>query len=154
MEEEQTPNNKKRGLLMPVLILILAAAGFAGGYFLISPDTSTEGAVVSSVVDKKVAQIDVTMSVEVKGAVLDYEAKVNEGATVMDVMKAVDEGEGFFYEAEDYDFGTMVNSINGMKADDAHFWSLEVNGEMAEMGADAQTVKDGDEVAWVYTELQ
>ncbi|NCN23968.1 MAG: hypothetical protein COU65_03265 [Candidatus Pacebacteria bacterium CG10_big_fil_rev_8_21_14_0_10_42_12] len=54
---------------------------------------------------------------------------------------------------DEYDFGVMVTSINGMAADDDHYWALYVNGEYAPAGADATVLATGDTMRWVYEKI-
>lgn len=51
---------------------------------------------------------------------------------------------------DEYDFGVMVTSINGMAVDDDHYWALYVNGEYASAGADQTVLATGDTMRWVY----
>lgn len=55
---------------------------------------------------------------------------------------------------KEYDFGVMVESINGVKADASHYWALYVNDEYAQAGASQMSVKTGDVVRWSLEEIQ
>jgi hypothetical protein len=57
-------------------------------------------------------------------------------------------------EYKEYDFGVMVQSIDGLAADSDHFWALYVNDAFGEAGATQLTVNQGDRVKWVYEELK
>ncbi len=52
-----------------------------------------------------------------------------------------------------YEFGVMVEEINGVKADTGHYWALYVNDIYAEAGADRTKLKKGDRVKWVFEEI-
>lgn len=44
--------------------------------------------------------------------------------------------------------GELVISIDGVKADSKHFWSFNVNGKEASVGAGSYTTKNGDKITW------
>ena len=51
------------------------------------------------------------------------------------------------------DYGLYIETVNGLTADyDANgaYWSIYVNGEYGQYGADAQPVADGDAFSLVY----
>lgn len=54
---------------------------------------------------------------------------------------------------DEYDFGVMVTSINGMAVDDDHYWALYVNDEYAMQGADQTVLATGDTMRWVYEKI-
>jgi len=50
--------------------------------------------------------------------------------------------------------GLYITTVNGVTADfdkDGAYWSIMVNGEYGQYGADSQPVADGDEFQLVYT---
>lgn len=53
-----------------------------------------------------------------------------------------------------YEFGSMVESINGQAADSSHYWALYINNEYAQQAADQTKVAPGDAVLWLYEEIQ
>ena len=86
------------------------------------------------------------------------ETKSYEGRTdaeflsgIMDELQA--EGD-FSYEGTDGDYGLYINTVNGLTADydkDGAYWSIMVNGDYGQYGADSQPVADGDDYQLVYT---
>ena len=63
----------------------------------------------------------------------------------------------FTYEGEDSEYGFMINKINGQSAvydTDGAYWSIYVNGEYGQYGADSQPVNDGDAFKFEYTLAQ
>jgi hypothetical protein len=86
------------------------------------------------------------------------ETKSYEGRTdaeflsgIMDELQA--EG-NFSYEGTDGDYGLYINTVNGLTADydkDGAYWSIMVNGDYGQYGADSQPVADGDDYQLVYT---
>ena len=57
-------------------------------------------------------------------------------------------------ESKQYDFGVFIESINGTKPDDKHFWKLYVNGQASQVGADQLQTKQGDILEWVMEEIK
>ncbi|OGD60870.1 hypothetical protein A3A71_03095 [Candidatus Berkelbacteria bacterium RIFCSPLOWO2_01_FULL_50_28] len=51
-------------------------------------------------------------------------------------------------ETKKFSFGEMVQSIDGVKAPTTHFWSFNVNGKMAEVGAGDYQTKSSDRITW------
>ena len=57
-------------------------------------------------------------------------------------------------EGEDSQYGLMVNSVNGLKADynaDGAYWALYIGEEYAMTGVDSTPVEDGATYKFVYT---
>ena len=68
----------------------------------------------------------------------------------MDELAARDE---FTFEGEDGDYGFFITSVNGVKAvyeEDGAYWSIYVNEEYGQYGADQQPVTDGDTYRLAY----
>ena len=65
--------------------------------------------------------------------------------------------QGFTYEGTDSEYGIYITTINGIKADydaDGAYWSIYVNGEYGQFGADQQPVNDGDAFKFAYEVYQ
>ena len=56
-------------------------------------------------------------------------------------------------EYKEYDFGIFIESINGTKADEKHYWALYVNGDYAQTGVGQTILKQGDQVLFTYEQL-
>lgn len=139
--------NKKGGSKLPIIIavaaLVLAAGIFALVYFFNKPQ-GVQGtkAYTVSVVDKD-------------GKSTDYTGKTDAEFLrgLMDELK----DQGFTYEGTDSDYGLYITTINGLKADydtDGAYWSIYVNGEYGQFGADQQPVNDGDAFKFAYEVYQ
>ncbi|MDP3993983.1 MAG: DUF4430 domain-containing protein [Candidatus Doudnabacteria bacterium] len=62
--------------------------------------------------------------------------------------------QGVTAEVKQYDFGAFIESINGARPDDKHFWKLYVNGQASQVGADQLVTKRGDILEWVLEEIE
>ena len=70
------------------------------------------------------------------------------------LLQAMEEAEGLTFSGTEGQFGLMIDTVNGEKADysvDASYWSFNVNGEYCNYGASEQPVEDGDAFSIVYT---
>jgi hypothetical protein len=82
--------------------------------------------------------------------VTDYSFVATEsGKTALEVTK-----DHVSVESKQYDFGVMVESINGHRADTTHFWGLYVNDQLAQIGADKLIVYKDDIVGWKYETIK
>lgn len=86
------------------------------------------------------------------------ESKMYEVNTDAEYLReAMEEAEGLEFEGEEGDYGLMIESVNGEKAvyeEDGAYWSIMVNEEYANYGADQQPVEDGDAFQLVYTKAE
>lgn len=73
------------------------------------------------------------------------------------LRQAMEETEGLTFSGTESEFGLMVDTVNGERADytlDGAYWSFYVNGEYCNYGIDSQPVLDGDAFAIMYTLAQ
>lgn len=73
------------------------------------------------------------------------------------LCQAMEEAEGLTFSGAEGDFGIMVDTVNGVKADysvDGAYWAFYVNGEYCSYGIEKQPVLDGDVFSIVYTAAQ
>lgn len=70
------------------------------------------------------------------------------------LRQAMEEAEGLEFSGDETEYGLTIMEVNGVVADfnvDGAYWSIMVNGEYGQYGADAQVVTDGDAYQIVYT---
>ncbi len=63
------------------------------------------------------------------------------------LRQAMEEVKGLNFDGTESEYGMMVESVNGVKADanvDGAYWCFYVNGEYCNYGIDTQPVQDGD----------
>lgn len=133
--------NKKLNWKQIVIALVVLVALIVGGIFVYSkfgPQTQKgEKHITIEVIDK-----------EKKSTVyeLDTDAEV--------LKEAMDEADGLTYGGSESEYGLMIDTVNGVKADynvDASYWGFYVNGEYCNYGIESQPVTDGDEFQIIYT---
>lgn len=108
----------------------LSLVAFLSTVFLVAcqqTDTDTE------------KQYQATVTIQLTDEEIEKTVTVEEGDSVMDVLEdnfTVEENDGF------------VTSIDGVGQDTTKgiYWMYDVNGEMAQKGAEEQLVEEGDEI--------
>lgn len=123
----------KKQIIIYVTLVILVAGAIIGGFYLYRSFTPTPEALVTSV--KVCNATD-------NGKTIIYQGKNN--TTALDLLE-----KNCDIETSGTGESAFVTSINGTKANSANeFWSFEVNGEMASVGAGSYITKDSDTIAW------
>jgi hypothetical protein len=130
---------KVLGIVLGVVLFVGILAGLWGVYQKFGAK-GTEGSkrVVIEVVNEE--GIETVYSVRTDGLYL------------IDVME---EADGLTFEGDESEFGLMIHTINGERADaeTGAYWSFYIGEEYCNYGADSQPVADGDEFRIVYTKL-
>ncbi len=71
---------------------------------------------------------------------------IREGETALELIKRTHP-----VVTKDYDFGTLVESIDGVKnGTDNNYWILYINGKQASVGAGAYTIQKQDALEWRF----
>ena len=63
------------------------------------------------------------------------------------LKEAMDEAEGLEYSGTEGQYGLMIDTVNGVRADytlDGAYWSFYVNDEYCNYGISEQPIEDGD----------
>jgi len=74
--------------------------------------------------------------------------------TAFEALESVSQSEDWPLETKQYDFGVLVESIDGKKNTEEKTWLYYVNGKMADKAAEKFEVFDGDMIKWSYEEPQ
>lgn len=137
--ENAKKSNKK--VVIGIIALVVLIAALAGVYFAFS---------AKPVEGSKAITIEV-----VNGA---QESTVYDVQTDAEYLRqAMEEADGLTFSGTESEFGLMVDTVNGERADytlDGAYWSFSVNGEYCNYGIDSQPVLDGDAFAITYTLAQ
>lgn len=129
---------KNKKIIIAVVCFVLAIAVLFGVYKIFAPKTS-EGS----------KEVKITV-VDDKGEETSYEIKTDAEY----LKQAMEEADGLEYSGEESDYGLMIDTINGVKADydaDGAYWGFYVNGEYCNYGIEEQVVNDQDEFTITYT---
>lgn len=137
MTQTENKNSSKKWLI-GLLALIVAIAALFGIYriFGAKPSAGTK-AITIAVVDDT-------------GSTTVYESKTDAEY----LRQAMEEIEDLTFSGADSEFGIMIDTVNGIRADyalDNAYWSFYVNEEYCNYGVDTQPVNDKDAFRIVYT---
>lgn len=137
----ETTNKNNKKVFLGVIVLIAILGLFLGMYLKFKPQAQAGG---------KNITIEV---VDDAGASVMYEV-----ATDAEYLsEAFNDAEGLEVLGDESEYGLTITTVNGLVADfnvDAAYWSITVNGEYGQYGADAQVVADGDAFQLIYTVYQ
>ena len=143
MSEANNQTTKKKGigkLILGISILVVLIGLFVALWFVFGPKT-TEGTK------------EVSLSVVYKDkSTKDYNTKTD-ALVLQDLMDELKD-EGFTYSGNESEFGLMIDTINGIRADytlDGAYWSFHVNGDYCSFGISQQPVNDGDKFEIICT---
>ncbi|MCR5640809.1 MAG: DUF4430 domain-containing protein [Lachnospiraceae bacterium] len=129
-----------KGIIIGVVAMVVVAILLVAVWLTFGPKASA---------GTKAYEVTVTDN---NGEVTTYEGKTD-AEYLKELMDELVEEEDFTYEGSESDYGLFIESINGLKADydtDGAYWSIYVNGEYGQYGADSQPVADGDKFGFVY----
>lgn len=137
--ENGKKDNKK--VVIGILALVVLIVGLAAVYAVFGP---------KAVAGSKAITIEVVNSTQ--------ESTVYELKTEAEFLRqAMEEAEGLTFSGTESEYGMMVDTVNGQRADytlDGAYWAFIVNGEYTNYGIDAQPVLDGDAFRIVYTKAE
>ncbi len=133
-------NNKKKTLKITlgvgVLVVLIAVLALVYIRFSEKP-TQGEKAITIEVVDDHAKSTIYELNTDAK-----Y------------LQQAMEEADGLTFDGIESEFGVMIDTINGIRADytlDGAYWSFQVNGEYSNYGISTQPIQDGDRFSIVYT---
>ncbi len=131
---------KNKKYLVWFCAIVIVALSMFGVYKLFGPKASNGSkAVVVEVVDDN-------------GKLDSYSSKTD-AEYLKDLMDELSKTTDFSYEGTTSDYGLYITSINGLEANydkDGAYWSIYVNGNYGQYGADQQPVSDGDTYRFAY----
>lgn len=86
----------------------------------------------------------------------EYNLKIEEGRSVLDLLKLASEKNNFSLKYQNYKgIGAFVEMINEIKnGQDNQYWQYTINGKYADKAADKWKLKNNDSVEWRFTKSQ
>ncbi len=142
---ELKTNTKTNGIALGVLALLAVSVFFLGNTVVKDVSRDAEQASAGIVAGAKAVRQEVTVSIIGGAQNRQMTFDLTPGATALDLMLRAGQRENFAIETKQYDFGTIVEAIEGTRGgDEGRYWLYYVNGEQATVGADAYLVKSGD----------
>lgn len=131
---------KNQKIIISVVVVVALIAVLLGIYAFFKPKATT---------GSKEYTVNV---VDAEGTTVTYDGTTDAEYLSELMDELVEEGD-FSYVGEAGEYGLYITTINGITADyatDGAYWSIYVNGEYGQYGADSQPVTDGDEYSFVY----
>ena len=130
---------KNQKIIISVVVVVALIAVLLGVYTFFKPKETT---------GSKEYTVNV---VDAEGTTVTYNGTTDAEYLSELMDELVEEGD-FSYVGEAGEYGLYITTINGITADytDGAYWSIYVNGEYGQYGADSQPVTDGDEYSFVY----
>ena len=141
MENKKKSNKKVLIGVVAAAVLVALVAMFGAVYFVFKAKPVTGSKAITIEVVNKAQESTV------------YEVKTDAEY----LRQAMEEADGLTFSGTESEFGLMVDTVNGERADytlDGAYWSFYVNGEYCNYGIDTQPVLDGDAFAITYTLAQ
>lgn len=131
---------KQTKIIVSVVAVIAVICILAGVYKVYGPQTSAG--------EKKytVKVVDADDNVKTYTGTTDAE-------DLRDLMDELTEEGDFSYDGSESEYGLYITEINDEEAnydEDGAYWSIYVDGEYGQYGADSQPVEDGGEYEFVY----
>lgn len=83
---------------------------------------------------------------------VERKIEVGEGESAFEVLEKLADKKGYELVTKKYDFGVMVEAIDGRGNSRKKSWIYFVNGKAGEVAADQLKLKEGDVVEWRYVE--
>ena len=138
---------KKIGSLLPIIALVVVGLMYAVSDGKNTTSVSPE----SQVLEEKTTTISQTIQVDKAAEPIVVTSNLIEGQSVLAALLTE---QSLVVEIKEYDFGTLVESINGRKnGEDKKYWTFKVNDQEATVGAGEYLLKDGDKVVWEFKSL-
>ena len=139
MSQPKSPTSKKLLIGLPVLVAIAVLFGVV--YTLFAPKASAGSKELSiEVVDDTAASQTYTVRTDAQ-----Y------------LRQALEETQGLTIGGSESEYGLMVDTVNGLRADydaDGAYWSFYLGDEYCTYGIDQQPIQDGESYRIVYTLAQ
>lgn len=107
---------------------------------------------VLNLIEGKTEPNQLLEEVEVRVDFGDEEEAVElvEAKTAYEALQATAENRDWLIQVKNYDFGSLVEAINGQKNTSDKAWIYFINGQAATQAADKQELKAGDVMEWKY----
>lgn len=132
------------------LVLVTALAGIVA--LSVQQASNTNGMIESPQTNVAAEKVTVSTIVNNGSSQQTYDSQVASGSTAIDVLLNAAQTNGFEVKTTEYDFGVLVDSINGVAGDAVNntYWIYYINDVSATVGASSYVVADGDTILWKF----
>ncbi|MCD4761162.1 DUF4430 domain-containing protein [bacterium] len=142
--------NVKKILIGAAILVVAILAGVI--YQNYDADNTNELVNKASVEENN---LSITTTIDNGDTQTSFDKKVSSDNTALDVFNLIIEEDGVVIGTTEYDFGIMIDSIDGVgeDVDDGKYWSFYVNDEMSMVGVSDYVVNDNDQILMKYQAL-
>ena len=134
-------------LLVLVLMLVLAGGCVRSGSDVDEVASFDSGNASES---SEIQQDEATIVIDDGMAISTVSASLAEGMTAFEGLEYAAQEYGYELSVTEYDFGVMVDAVNGMPNTEDLSWIYFVNGNSGSVGADQYQLNSGDALEWKY----
>lgn len=141
--------------LKRILLVIGVIALIGLGVTIVQDQSATNSNSNTADLQNEQSGFIITTEIDTGTESKSYEARIQEETKALALLKEIAQTNNLTLDIKSYDFGDLVEGINGVKGDTAtgFYWSFYVNDEMATVGAGEYVIKEGDRIAWKYQKL-
>ena len=125
-------------MLKKILIGLVVAAALIAGY-IFWPSAATYTNTNTNIVANANTNTSTCTTTSLAGAAVSYQGKAGVTAAALLTQNNHTVGK---------DSSGLINAIDGVKPGDRQYWAFYVNCELAQVGAEQYTTKDGDIIHW------
>lgn len=160
--------SKRTKYILITILIFLSAIVFSHAYFLYSLHSPVDTKIIATSTSpqssptkerrnsapspwkEKAGDEVLQIRAIIKVAGISYEANIQEGKNVYDLMTTLaNNNSGFSFHAKEYTgLGYFVDEINGIKGTSGKYWIYYINNRQASIGISAYVVKNGDVIEW------
>lgn len=144
----------KKNIKILIVFILLCIIGFF--YYLRPKDNELDLIKeINSNIEDKVSLNEQNLKVSLVILNKKYETEVEDGMTVLEVMKKVKKESSNdnifdFKYGEFAGLGVFIDEINGKKSGNGGYWIYSVNGVEANVGVSNYKIKNNDVISWKY----
>lgn len=135
-------------------LIFVSITILAGIWYIQSRPGKVEGLSTNSIDVHEEINQSTTIVVETKNGNFNYEADLNGIPSLYTVLNNLAQNSDFMFEYEEYDFGIMINSINGIKPEKDEFWKIFINNTEASMGVNSIKVRPEDKITFKLEKIK
>jgi hypothetical protein len=140
---------------IPILILCLLSLLFLGaGCVTTTISVNTDGKVQGAeTTTPETFHVSLRITDD-EGRARVYERSAVPGTSALDLFNTLQNDGELAYESTTFDFGVLIERINGLAADANHFWGFYTNDDMANVGVGEYLLLADDRIELRYQAIE
>ncbi|KKS78228.1 MAG: hypothetical protein UV74_C0001G0075 [Candidatus Woesebacteria bacterium GW2011_GWB1_43_14] len=135
---------------MKARVYVLVASIVASSVFFLTLNrATTEDGQVQVLGEQKITLASVEISFG-EGEVVSFEDQGLAGKNALEALELVTSKNNLELKVKNYDFGKMIEGLDGRENSDEKSWIYFVNGAAGSVAADQYILESGDKLEWKY----